>query len=349
MSPPLRTRFWPLLSLPLLGLLVCLAACAPNVPSGEATTAPGGDYLFCFWNTENFFDDEVNGWKTEPDKDFDQWFANTPAVLKEKLDHLSGALIKMNGGKGPDILALAEVESERAAELLRGALNDKLRDPALHYKNVLFKDPHGGRHIATAILTRLEVRKDKTQLHGKRMRILEGHVVAHGQDLVVLATHWTSRVSDHEGEGRDRYGDACYGVFRAMHKANPEVAFLVCGDFNDPPNDESVTGHLHAIGDEKQVRAGGPEPYLLNLFAAYTDGKMGSHNYRGKWLCFDQIAVSPGLLGGQGWRCEVGSARIVNDLTADRRGHPWRFGSERDRGERGYSDHFPVTVRLTVK
>jgi hypothetical protein len=41
----------------------------------------------------------------------------------------------------------------------------------------------------------------------------------------------------------------------------------------------------------------------------------------------------------------------VNDLTADRRGHPMDFGDERDKvplEQRGYSDHFPVTVRLRV-
>jgi hypothetical protein len=32
----------------------------------------------------------------------------------------------------------------------------------------------------------------------------------------------------------------------------------------------------------------------------------------------------------------------------DRKKRPWRFGSEHDKGPRGYSDHFPVTVRLKV-
>jgi hypothetical protein len=40
--------------------------------------------------------------------------------------------------------------------------------------------------------------------------------------------------------------------------------------------------------------------------------------------------------------------KIVNDLTADKKGHPHRFGNEKDKGERGWSDHFPVSVRLKV-
>ena len=124
----------------------------------------------------------------------------------------------------------------------------------------------------------------------------------------------------------------------------------MCGDFNDPPDDDSVTKHLHAIGDMAKVKAGGEEPFLYHLFAdkKYVDGTTGSHNYRNKWLMFDQIAVSPNMLGGGSWTCETETARIVNDLTADHKGRPHRFGNEKDRGERGWSDHFPVTVRLKV-
>src|SRR5437899_2866020 len=83
-----------------------------------------------------------------------------------------------------------------------------------------------GRAIATAIITRLPVIDDKTRLHGKRLRILEGHITVKGHDLVIMATHWTSRVSDEEGEARDKYADQVYGVYRGMHMSNPKVDFL---------------------------------------------------------------------------------------------------------------------------
>jgi endonuclease/exonuclease/phosphatase family metal-dependent hydrolase len=305
------------------------------------------DYLFCFWNTENLFDDEKEAHPYAADREFDHWFAGDAAARRLKYDHLSSALLKLNHGKGPDILALAEVESERSVELLRDALNAKLGQSAPPYKGLLYRDPQGGRHIANAILTRLPVAADRTQLHGRRQRILEGHIRVHGHDLVVIASHWTSRVSDTEGEGRDHYGDVIYGAYKAMHRSNPKVDFLVCGDFNDPPDDESVTKHLHAVGRDIFSR-GGREPLLLDLFADKVGGHVGTHFFHGKWLCFDQICVSAGLLDAEGWSCDPQSARIVNDLTADERGHPHRFGNERDRSARGWSDHFPVTVRLHV-
>jgi hypothetical protein len=226
------------------------------------------------------------------------------------------------------------------------------------------KNPHGGRNIATAILTRLPVVEDRTRLIGKRHRILEGHIEVNGRDLAVLATHWTSRVSDKAGEGRDKYADEIYGRFRAMHKENPDVPLLICGDFNDNPDDPSVMEHLHAIGDLNRVMANGDPPLLYNLFAnlwAENKGKeekekVGSHYYRGKAFLFDHIVVAPGMVNGKGgWQCLVETAKIVKHrfvVTRGRnKGHPAAFLTEKEKiplSERGVSDHLPVTVRLRL-
>jgi endonuclease/exonuclease/phosphatase family metal-dependent hydrolase len=332
-----------------LGLIVaCAREMAEAAPARAQTTAPS--YLFCFWNVENLFDDREDD-RERPDKDFDRWFAKNPAVLKLKLGHLSKALVELNQGRGPDILAVAEVESVRAAELLRQALNARLADQALHYEHVLMKEVAGGRHIAPAILTRLPVRAGKTRLHGHLQRILEGHIEVNGHDLVVLATHWTSQVSDKDGHGRAHYADSIYGVFRAMYRNNPKVDFLVCGDFNDTPDSPAATQHLHATGDVDAVRRSRrDEPLLLNLMAGKDPNRYGTH-YHYKWLIFDQIVVSPGLLDQQGWTCAIDSVHTVNTLhrPTDKLKRPWPFGNEHEKFDRGYSDHFPVTVRLTVQ
>jgi endonuclease/exonuclease/phosphatase family metal-dependent hydrolase len=337
-----------------LRLLVPLSLLAGGLACLAPKDAPAaGAYLFCFWNTENFFDDVLDGERREPDRDFDEWFSRDKEAFALKLKNLTAVLAGMNDGRGPDVLALAEVETERAAELLMASLNKATRG-ARPYRHVAFRDPKGGRHIATAVITRLPLVADRTQLHGRRQRILEVHIDVNDRDLVVLATHWTSRVSDEEGEGRDHYADAIYGRFKAMYRANPRVDLLVCGDFNDNPDDASVTEHLHATGDLAKVRAGGAEPYLYDLFAdlwAKNKGgrTVGSHFYRGHAYVFDQIAVSPGLLDGEGWTCEIDTAQIYNKHEfVDRKGHPIRFGTHRDKGERGASDHLPVTVRLKV-
>jgi hypothetical protein len=213
------------------------------------------------------------------------------------------------------------------------------------------KNLSAGRHIAPAIITRLPVIKDKTRLHGRRQRILEGHIKVDGKELVILAAHWTSRIRKGSEDHRADYGDRIYGTFKGMYRSNPRVALLVCGDFNDNPDDDSVTAHLHAVGDKDAVLASTKEkPLLLNLFADKDRKEYGTHYDRGKWSIFDQIAISPGLLEGGDWSCDPKSVKTVNTLVrpGDESKRPWRFGSRRDKRKRGYSDHFPVTVRLTV-
>jgi len=58
-------------------------------------TKPGasGDYLLCFWNLENFFDNKVDGWPHEPDKDYDEWFGNNPDMVALKVKNLAAALL----------------------------------------------------------------------------------------------------------------------------------------------------------------------------------------------------------------------------------------------------------------
>ncbi|HZV06743.1 MAG TPA: endonuclease/exonuclease/phosphatase family protein [Gemmataceae bacterium] len=356
MSSIFRNR--PCLRFGLVMVLVVAAGC--NAPA-PPTTPTDGDYLFCFWNTENFFDNKVNGWHNEPDKDFDRWFADNRALFEQKIKNLTEVLAALNEGKGPDILALAEVETEStAAEALKESLNKALKPGTPPYRHILMKNPHGGRNIATAIITRLPVVADRTQLHGKRLRILEGHIEVDGRDLAVLATHWTSRVSDKQGEGRDKYADAIYGRFRAMHRANADVSLLICGDFNDNPDDPSVTTNLHATGDLDRVKANGDPPPLYDLFANLWSEKkegIGSHFYRGKAFLFDQIVVSPGMVNGRGgWQCLIDTAAIVKHRfvvpRGRNKGHPLAFGNEKEKvplAERGVSDHLPVTVRLRVR
>jgi len=310
------------------------------------TPANVDSYQFCFWNVENLFDD-IDDERNATDDPYDNVFAKNPDLLRKKLTNLGNALLKMNDGRGPDIIALAEVESERAAGLLRDYLNQNLGGRGTPYKHVLFKDVRAGRHIAPALITRLDVDKDRTRQLEKTRRILETQIVVQDHPLVILASHWTSRVSDRtggEGGGRAKYGDLLYGRFRAMYTSNNAVDLLMCGDFNDDPDDVSVTQHLRATS-EKPGRMPAVEPKLFNLMAGKDGENFGTHSYKGRWHIFDQIVVSPGLLNEQGWQVLPETLKVEKEVTAGPNGRP--IGFDRVSG-RGYSDHFPVTVRLRV-
>lgn len=334
----------------LCGLLLLVLAQGCNTsPPANSVRSDQTEFVFCHWNAENLFDDKNDGRHGQGDKELDPLYADNPELLKQKLGKMTDAILKMNAGKGPDILALVEIESVRAAELLQKALNDKLADKKLHYENVLMKEVSAGRHIAPAILTRLPVVKDRTRLLDRTHRTLVGHILLNDHELVVIASHWTSRLKDTSVGRRAEYADKIYGAVNAMYKTNPGVDVLISGDFNDDPHDDSVVKHLNATADASAVRGSNP-PKMLNLLAGKDKKAFGTHYYK-DWHLFDQIVVSPGLLDDKGWSCNPDSVQTVNDLhrPADKLKRPWRFGSANEKNERGYSDHFPVVVRLRVE
>jgi endonuclease/exonuclease/phosphatase family metal-dependent hydrolase len=310
-----------------------------------------GTCLLCFWNVENLFDDR-NDDRSPDDEPYDNWFARDPEALRLKLRHLSEALVALNGGRGPDILATVEVESLRAAGLLRDALNERLADPRLHYKTILMNEVNAGRHIAPAVITRLPADAAAARLLGTKLRVLETRISVNGYDLTLVASHWTSRLTDKTGSRRERYADAIYRAYRDRAARDPDVDFLVCGDFNDSPDESSVVRHLHTTGDRSAVSYDVTAGLLLNLMADKDPREFGTHVRAGQRYIYDQVIVSRGMLDPAGWSCDPDSVRTVDTLTrpGDRSRRPWRFGHEKDSTyARGYSDHFPVTVRLTVQ
>lgn len=343
----------------------------PQPPAGEthygemgeltpvAADGPPGkrDVFFCFWNVENLFDDK-NDNRRSVDEEFDNAFADNAELRQLKLDHLATALLKMNDGKGPDVLACVELESVRALELLQGTLNGKITDPKLKYVSYAMKNLDAGRHIAPGVLSRLPLSQQRTKLLGSRLRILETHLFVNNHDLCIVASHWTSKLTQRDGgngeEGREKYARGIYTAFKGMMEKNADTDFLLCGDFNDTPDSEAVTDDLHATGDVNKVKAATTSPLLLDLMAGKSPDKFGTLYYN-KPLIYDHVCVSRGMLDEAGWSCDPTSVQTVSDglkrVGATRR-EPWRFGSPaaklRD-AERGYSDHFPVTLKLTVR
>ena len=112
---------------------------------------------------------------------------------------------------------------------------------------------------------------------------------------------------------------------------------------------------LHAGGDALKVKAATTNPLLLDLFAGKAPDKFGTLFYNGKPMIYDHICVSKGMLDEAGWSCDPTSVQTVTDglrRPGATRREPWRFDAP-DRkikdSDRGFSDHFPVTVKLKVR
>jgi endonuclease/exonuclease/phosphatase family metal-dependent hydrolase len=335
-----------------LGLLLTALLAGACALAAPAQAPKSKSDLFCFWNVANLFDDKLNPKLEKVDREYDDYFARDAEALAVKLDRLCQVLLgkEMNNGRGPDVLALAEVESARAAELLRDALNKRLKEKELHYKTVVYRDPEGGRSIATALITRVPA-VGAARLVGKYQRILVVKLAEDKHALTVVASHWSSRVSDKTGRGRSSYAQRIYDDFFAAYKRDPAIDYLVCGDFNDTPTDDSLVHDLGSTGDLNKVLSlkKGEKPMFYNPFTGFAAAGKGTHHFGDRAYLFDQVCLSPGLLDGEGWSYVNKSASVVERLQF--RGRPDRFGGPADRRpfrNRGASDHYPVTVQLRV-
>lgn len=323
-----------------------------NVPPPTAQFPPGSrSVAFCVWNMENLFDDQ-NDHRSPPDGEYDSWFAENPSVRAEKYQHISSALLKFNDGRGPDIIVGNEVESARAAELLKDALNAGLPAGAARYEHLAVKElpANAGRHIAPAVISRFPL--TSSRLLGHRQRILETHVTVNGHDLDLVASHWTSQLSDdghRQTGGRHAYAEVIEENYREACRANSKVDYLVCGDFNDVPDSEPVRQILHMASDYHKVVPGENPPRLFGLLSGRPPSEFGTIFYK-KPLIYDQIGVSPGMFDNVGWGYDPTSVRVPADglVEPGSARHPWRFGSHKDTHRRGYSDHLPVLVTLKV-
>jgi endonuclease/exonuclease/phosphatase family metal-dependent hydrolase len=351
--------------------LLAAAACnrttadGPAKPAREAgpsseSTAVDRELFFCFWNVENLFDDK-NDKRNTIDEQYDNPFAENKALRNLKLDRLATAILKLNDGKGPDILACCELESVRSLELLQAALNARIDDPKLKYSSLAMRNLDAGRHIAPGVLSRLPLSQQRTRMLGGRspLRILETHLYVNNHDLCIVASHWTSKLKQADGSdgesGRFKYATTIYDHFKSLADKDPDTDYLLCGDFNDSPEARTLTHDLGSIADARKVKAGGEYPALLNLMAGKTTDKFGTIFYSGKPYIYDHLCISRGLLDESGWSCDPATIQTHTEgliRTGATRREPWRFGDpDRDlkESERGYSDHFPVSVKLKVR
>ena len=91
------------------------------------------DYQIAFWNVENLFGPENHPHRIP-------WVANqvrsdlrgwTPTLYQRKLDQLASIIAQMNGGTGPDVLGICEVEDDHVLADLITTLGQRL--PARNY------------------------------------------------------------------------------------------------------------------------------------------------------------------------------------------------------------------------
>lgn len=317
-------------------------------------------YDVTFWNVENLFDVDGSAareaWlQKRLSKELRGW---DKAVLNIKLVQLAKIIRRMGSYNGPDILGVCEVENQFVLE----KLVDELGIPNRNYATA-HADTSDGRGIDVAFIYDSDIfEKEKqfsqTILKRNATRDLFQVTLIHketGAELILVGNHWPSRRGgQYDSEPyRMMAGETlAYWHDRINNLKGKDCAVIAMGDFNDEPFDRSLTNYaLSSYQKEKVLRA--RNPLLFNLMWPLMGKRLGSHYFGGVAGMLDQILVSKGLLnGGNIFSVVEGSIEVLRFdemVSGGTYPEPIRHGRPSSGyNPQGYSDHFPVSVKLVI-
>lgn len=260
-----------------------------------------------------------------------------PAVT-HKLSVIAETIRQIDDGRGPDVIALQEVENLEVLERLR---TEFLADSG--YLPAVLIEGTDARGIDVAFLTRLPV-VGEPQLHP-----------------LTLPAEFAARAGDTRGllETTFELPDGALLTGYSVHFPAP---------FHPTAMREYAYEHLNslraALPDQHNVFAAGDfnttsaEDAADNLLGRYVrphwavahdacDGCQGTQYYApgGSWSFLDMVLFSPSRGKNTTWRLRADSVQIANkvpaQVTSD--GYPQRYNS----AERtGVSDHWPIAVSI---
>ncbi len=340
-----------------------------NPPSPAATTPAPSPVILMTFNVENLFDTnddagkedrtflplslkqtaehrracnkiEQTGWRDQ----CLNWDWNEQ-ILKKKMSVLAQTILQAGDGRGPDVLAMQEVENVGVLERLR---TEYLSTGG--YRPAILIEGQDERGIDVAFLTRLDVVGQPT-LHPLRLPgtspdrvadtrgILEATFRLPGGALLTgYAVHFPAPY--HPTEMRV----AAYEQLNALRAALPaDRAAFAAGDFNTTSSEDREKSMLQRFA----------RPQWIVVHEQGDVGGKGTNYYeRGdSWSFLDMILFSParGTHDGDGrnWVVRDRSARIANKLAAQvHDATPARFRMPEGSG---VSDHWPLLVAIELK
>jgi endonuclease/exonuclease/phosphatase family metal-dependent hydrolase len=310
-----------------------------------------------WWNVENLFD--VEGSPARSDKlnrtlrgELAGW---SETLLTRKIKNLAAIIGQLNGGRGPDLLGLCEVENRPVLQRLVDALAPLGRNYL-----VVHHDTSDERGIDVAfIYDRAKFLAEETFSHTIQKRTATRELfqvnfrTASGRSLVVVGNHWPSKLGG--GSESEAYriiaGETlAYFNARIEQVLGDDTPILVMGDFNDEPSDRSLTDHALSSRLRTQVLYANA-PRLLNLMWPLMGRGLGTYYYSNVALMIDQFLVSGGMLKAKSKLKAAEDSPVIVQLpemtAAGRYPAPVRFGRPASGlNQAGYSDHFPITLNL---
>lgn len=344
----------------LLFFILCLVAFATvfscKIKKTPTEVITQKDFRIGFYNVENLFDTiDIDG---KADEEFTpeskkKW--NTERYFK-KLQDLAKVVDGMNY---PAILGLCEVENATV-------LKDFITETSLknHNYNYVHFDSPDFRGIDVAMIYQkniFQVLDSETiainfpksiigeEKYTTREILYVKGIFAKKDTLHLYINHFPSRRGGLKASEPKRtyVAEQLMKSVNRVFEKNNNANILLMGDFNDEPDNNSITKTIGA----KNLPDNNLETSLINCAAEQDLMKKGTYNFRGNWNMLDQIIVSNSMLQTQG-KLKIGEFQIFQKewmmyksdkygLTPNRTyGGPNYYG--------GFSDHLPVFVEIRV-
>jgi len=320
--------------------------------SSLSMAAQTEQFRVAFYNVENLFDLEDD--PITLDEDFtpegkQQW---TSARYETKLKQIAQV---MEGLDFPGVMGFCEIENMTVLEGI--AAQDRLKGHT--YGAINFNSPDL-RGIDVGLLYN---KNDFTLISSRPVRVEfplwlepEGYTSrdilyvqlqykGDGAIFHFFVNHWPSRRGGAEASEHRRLWVASHlrREVDVILAANPLEKIIIMGDFNDEPDNISVTSGLGTLKPGEGQKLPG---LLYNPFATIDKEKEGSYNYKGAWNVLDQI-IYAGLQTPNEWELKDFGIFKEDWLLYEGKSPNRTYGGTNDYG--GYSDHLPVFMDIQKK
>lgn len=307
---------------------------------GFNTEAQTTKSSIAFYNVENLFDTLDTPGKN--DEEFlpdgkNEW---TSERYMEKIHHINEVINSMDN---PMVIGMCEIENK---QVVQDVVDDG--DLAGSY-DIVHHESLDARGIDNAIvydstrLTLLEdgfIRFDMPEGDSPSRDIIWAKFQYNDENFVVMVNHWPSRRGGQLTSEPKRLiaANAAAEFIDSLQTADKNVQIVFMGDLNDYPEDRAP----QMISER-----------LKPMITAKSGEYGGSHNYRGEWNVLDHIMVSKAFEKKKGSISVDKKSGKINSFdylltTYKDEIVPFRtYGG--GKYLKGYSDHLPVSVEITLK
>lgn len=314
------------------------------------------EYTFMFYNVENLFDCENDSLTQDdeftPDGDRRWNFSR----FHEKADRLAKVILAAGKWNPPVFAGLCEVEGQQALEVL--TKQTPLRN--YNYK-IIHKDSPDERGIDVALIYRpdLFVPIDYQAIlvsdpHNPEFKtrdiLLVSGILNNCDTLHVFVNHWPSRYGGimETIQYRKLAARILKNAIQKLFAKNPKANIICMGDFNDTPEEESLSGVLKAAKTDNPELKG----EMVNLSSEWMSRPLQTLKNLYSWQVFDQFIVSDYFIEKS--KCikfqtaEIFDAAFL--LEPDK-----KYGGLKPKRtyvgfkyQDGFSDHLPILVRYKL-